>query len=553
MSATAPVDTPAVRVEPPAAPRPRAVVSGLRVVSACTLASRVLGLVRDVGMASLFGAGPVMDAFSVAFRIPNLFRRLFGEGALTAAFLPIFVRETNQSGPAAGWKLATAVLSVLTVVLCGLTLVGELILGAVAWFVPLGPEARLLVGLTAAMLPYVILICLAAQLSAMLNALDSFAWPALVPVLMNLIWIGGMVFVAPRFADLTAQAYVVAACILLAGVFQVVAQWPVLRACGCRLDFDWAWAKSRVGEVTVAMIPVVLGLTVAQVNTLADSLVAWGLSPGANDPATIPRLGVAWPISPGAASALYFGQRLYQFPLGVFGVALSTVMFPLFARHAEAGRLDKLRNDLTLGLRLVFVVGFPASAGLMLLSEPITALFFRHGAFDAAALRQTASVVSAYACAVWAWCGLLIVTRASYAAGDRRTPLRLSIAAVVVNLVLLAMLVWPFGGTGLALGTSLTAILQFLAATWLLQDCTGRLDWKQLAQSMLKCATATIVMTLAGSGTLSLLPTGDNFTRALVRVSVPILSAVATYALMVRLLRIDEARLLLGTPHEKES
>lgn len=535
--------------EPPArstSPPVVGVFSGVRVVGLCTLASRVLGLIRDIGMASLFGAGPVMDAFSVAFRVPNLFRRLFGEGALTAAFLPLFVRETQRDGLESGWRLSSAVLAALTVALVALTVVGELVLAGLWWFVPLGPEARLLVGLTAAMLPYVILICLAAQLAAMLNGLNRFAWPALVPVLMNLIWIGGLVLVAPRFSDPERQAYALSGCILVAGVFQVVAQWPPLARAGFRFSFEWAWAKGRLRALGAAMTPVLLGLGVAQVNTVADSALAWLLAPGAESSATMPLPGnPAWPVSAGAASALYFGQRLYQFPLGIFGVALSTVMFPRLATHAESGRMDLLRDDLQLGLRMVLAIGLPASAGLMLLSEPITALFFEHGAFDSDDLRRTASVVAAYGVAVWAWCGLLILTRAAYAAGDRLTPLRLSVWAVGLNLVLNLILVWPLGGTGLALATSITSIAQTLALGWRLQRSVGRLDVRNLALALAKSLAATLLMAAVGFAALAMLPESESLVGRVIRVVAPFAASVAVWFGAATLLRIDEVRLLL--------
>lgn len=532
---------------PPAEPVAASVFAGVRVVGLCTLASRILGLVRDIGMATLFGAGPVMDAFSVAFRIPNLFRRLFGEGALTAAFLPLFVRETHHGEPGAGAKLATAVLTVLTLVLGAITLAGELVLAGMLLFAPLSAEGRLLTGLTAALLPYVVLICVAAQFSAMLNALNQFAWPALVPVLMNILWIAGMLWVVPLFSDPAVQAYALAVCILVAGAFQMVSQWPVLRRAGYHFDLDWAWARPRLRELFSAMAPVLVGLTIAQINTVADSFLAWALSPGVNDGPAMPLPGSPpWPVSSGAASALYFGQRLYQFPLGIFGVALSTVMFPLFARHAEAGRLDLLRDDLGLGLRLVLAIGLPASAGLVLLAEPVTSLFFRHGAFDADALRQTSAVVAAYAIAVWAWCGLLIVTRASYAAGDRRTPLRLGMVTVGINFVLTLFLVWPLGGPGLALATSTTAIIQISAATWNLQRKVGRLDWQRLLSCAGRCLIATAVLAVVGYATLIVLPEGESLLVRLVRVAAPIVTATAAWFATVTLLRLEEVWLLIA-------
>lgn len=539
------------RTEPSATPapedRPQRLFVGLRIVSLCTLASRILGLVRDIGMASLFGNGPVMDAFSVAFRVPNLFRRLFGEGALTAAFLPLFVRETNRHGREAGWRLSSAVFAALSVSLVGLVLAGEAVLWVLWTTSAHTMESRLLLGLTAVMLPYVVMICLAAQQSAVLNALDRFALPALLPVVMNVIWISGIFILAPRASSAETQSYIVAGCVLAAGLVQCVAQWPALARLGYRFSWDRSTAWEQVKEVSAAMMPVVLGLTVAQANTLADSLMAWGLAPSDGGPATMPLPGnPAWPVAAGTASALYFGQRLYQFPLGIFGVALGTVLFPLLSRHAENGRLDLLRRDLGLGLRLVLAIGIPASVGLMILAEPVTALFFRHGAFDEADLAQTSRVVAIYAMAVWAWCGLLIVTRGAYAAGDRRTPLQLSVWAVVVNLVLNLALVWPLGGAGLALGTSATAILQMIAASLLLQKQVGTMDWRRIGSTLAKTIIGAAVMTAIAIPMDRVLPHSNEMASRLLRVAVPLAGGIAGYAAVARILRLDEFWMLFG-------
>ncbi|MGH7200279.1 MAG: lipid II flippase MurJ, partial [Planctomycetaceae bacterium] len=315
----------------------------LRLVSLLTLLSRVLGLARDVGMAVVFGGGPVMDAFSVAFRLPNLARRLFGEGALTAAFLPVFVRELEaHSGRQSAWKLASAVLGLLAITLTALVLIAEaLLIGLMEWG-GFSAETDLLLGLTAVLLPYLIVICVAAQISAVQHALGQFAWPALLPALLNVIWIAALAVAVWLFETDRQRIYAVAVCVMLAGVVQVLAPLPALWRLGFRFDAGWWSARRQVQEIARAMLPVVLGLSVTQLNTFADSLIAWGFAAplGASD-ATMPLPGgPAYPLDSGTASALYFGQRMYQFPLGVFGVALGTVLFPLLARHAERGRLD---------------------------------------------------------------------------------------------------------------------------------------------------------------------------------------------------------------------
>ena len=520
----------------------------MRTVSLLTLLSRILGLVRDVGMAALFGGGIVMDAFSVAFRVPNLARRLFGEGALTAAFLPTFIREMEQSGRRAAWQLASAVLGLLTLALCVLVLLGELSLWGLSLVWQGSAEADLLIGLTAVMLPYLILICLAAQISAILHALGHFTWPAMLPIVLNGVWISAIWWVAPRFESQTAQVYAVAVCILIAGFVQFAAPLPTLHRLGFRYERAWQAARAKVAEIGRIMLPVLVGLSITQLNVLSDSLIAWGFSRPESGPAAMPLPGSPqYPLEVGTASALYFGQRMYQFPLGVFGIALGTVLFPLLSRHAAAGRLDRLRDDLMLGLRLVVCVGLPASLGLVLLATPLTSLLFQYGAFDVEDARQTAAMTSAYGIAVWAYCGLLIVNRGYYAVGDQQTPLRVGLAMVLLNLVLNLTLIWYLGGPGLALGTAVCAMLQVAIVVWFIQQRIGPLDWPRLARTTFRAAVATGVMSLACWVTLHQLDPltpGDRLTDRLLRVFVPLLASVLTYLAAAKLLRMDEIWLL---------
>ncbi len=517
------------------------VFSGLRIVSLCTLFSRVLGLVRDVGMAVLFGNGALMDAFTVAFRIPNLARRFFGEGALTAAFLPVFVREMEHNGRDAAWKLGSAVLMLLGVSLCVIVLLAELsLLGISAWG-NLSSEAAILIRLTAILLPYLILICLAAQISAMLHALGHFTWPALVPVLLNVIWIAGIWWIAPQFESPLEQITAVSICILIAGVFQMLAPWPTLGRLGFRYDPHWREAKPKVKEILTGMIPILLGLSITQLNALADGLIAWGFS--APEAATDLELA-EYPMESGTASALYLGQRMYQFPLGVFGVALGTVMFPLLSRHAQRGDFDSLRRDFLLGLQLVVCIGLPASAGLVLLSEPMTELLFRHGAFDDHDAMQTTIMIRTYGIAVWAYSALLIVHRGFYAVGDKTTPLRVGLLAVLCNLILSFSLMWSMGGQGLALATAISAMLQIGLVTWAFQKQVGKLEWQKLASTIFRAATATAFMSYACWGSLQFL---DHFglSSRLLNVALPLAVSLLVYFLAAKLLKLQVLALLV--------
>lgn len=460
--------------------------------------SRVFGLIRDMAMASRFGNGPVLDAFTVAFRIPNMARAWLGEGALTTAFLPAFVAELQQAGIAAASRLAAAVSVVLGIALCGMVLVAEIVLWGIGHFFSLSAEAELLRQLTAILLPYVIFICLAAQWNAVLHAHGRFFWPALVPVVLNLVWLASLWGIVPRVHGAAAQMVVMSACVVVAGAAQLLFPLPLSWRMGYRLRTDLTAALPQVKTILLQMLPVLAGLSVTQFNTVVDSLLAWGFSrpeAGAAEISWWP--GVNYPLSPGTASALYLGQRLYQFPLGVFGVALGTVLFPVFTTHAQRKDWPALRHDFALGLRLVGAIGIPASAGLMLISRPLASLCFERGAFDAADAAQTADMIAAYGCGVWAYCGLLIAQRAFYSMNDRMSPLRLSMIAAIVDLVLNLTLMWWLGGVGMAFTTALVAAGQCIATSWLFAKKLGEFDWKPVCFSLAKTVIATLVMSVA--------------------------------------------------------
>lgn len=347
--------------------------AGFRVTSFGTLASRVLGMVRDMATAALLGLSGdgVMDAFVVAFRIPNLFRRLFGEGALAASYLPVLSAKLEHDRRAA-WQLASVTLVWLAVILAAVVLVAEAVCAGVWLLYGDAPGMNLLVGLSAVMLPYLFFICLAAQVSGTLHALAHFSAPALAPTLLNICWLAAIWLIAPQWTDdKHLQAYVLAVAVLVAGVLQLAVQLPVLHRLGFRFDYNWQASREAVGEIVRSMGPMVIGLAVTQINSFFDSLLAWGLSAPADGSAKIAWLGGAidYPLQQGAVAAIYYGERLYQFPLGLLGMAVATVIFPALSRHAARGQFDRLAEDLTVGVRLVLFLAVPASAGLVLIRK----------------------------------------------------------------------------------------------------------------------------------------------------------------------------------------
>ena len=523
-------------------------IAGARVTSLGTLASRLLGMLRDVATASLLGlsGGGVMDAFVVAFRFPNLFRRLFGEGALAASYLPELAGQLEKDRESA-WQLASATLTWLAVVLVILLLVVESACG-LAWLL-LGdvPGVGLLVGLTAVMMPYMLFICLAAQASATLHALSHFSTPALVPVVLNVCWLIAVLVVAPYFApDRQAQAYVLAVSVLIAGVLQLGMQIPVLRAFGFRFDYNWAASRAGLGRIVSAMGPTVLGLAITQINTIFDSLIAWGLSGGTTE--RIAWLGgrMYYPMQQGAAAAIYYGERLYQFPLGILGLAVATAIFPLLSRHAARGDRGKLGADLSLGLRLVLFLGVPASVGLIILSEPLARLLFERGQFTAEDTERTARMIAAYSTGVWAYCALPVVVRGYYAISDRITPVRVGVAVVGLNLGLNLLLIWPLAEVGLALSTSLAAAVQLLLLVAIFSRRKISLDFRLLGWTTIRTVLATLLMAAAGYAVLHSLPPSGGLAVKLARVLGPFIVAVAVFCATYWALKGRELGILMG-------
>ncbi len=525
-------------------------LSGVRITSLATLASRVLGMVRDMATAALFGlaAGGVMDALVVALRIPNLFRRMFGEGAFAASYLPVLTAQLDTDRQAA-WRLASVAFSWLAAVLVAVVLLGQLVC---LWAYGLwgdDPQAKLLITLSATLLPYMIFICLAAQAAATLHALSHFTMPALAPVMLNLCWLIAVWGVVPWVTDdKHAQAHVLAACILVAGLLQFVMQLPPLWRQGFRFDYDFSAARDSLREVCQTMLPTMLGLAVTQVNTMLDSLLAWGLA--APGPAATLSLGawgsVSYPMRQGAAAAVYYGERLYQFPLGILGVTVATVIYPLLSRHAARGNHRRLANDLTLGLRLVCFLALPATVGLMLLGTPIARLLFERGEFTANDALRTGRMITWYAAGVWAYCALPVLVRGYYSLGDHRTPVRIGLIAVGLNLGLNLILVWPLGELALALSTAAAAGLQAILLAWLFSRRAGSLGWTALGRTIFQtgCNTAAMAAGCLGVGRLVEFNSASTSGR-LLAVVVPLLVGGVVYLSAAALIRSRELQLLL--------
>ncbi len=490
---------------------PHGFVAHAALVSGLTLVSRLTGLVRDAVLAATFGLGWVADAFFVAFLVPNLFRRLFGEGALTAAFIPRYTRLLKDD-PEAAQRFATFCLTVLAVVLTSVVLLGEAVLIFVSLALPPeGERAALTVRLTMVMLPYMPMVCGVAFLGAVLQVHGRFGPTAAAPVLLNVVMIAaaGVAFVtAPTDGSVHTPARVarwLAWSVLLAGLaqlaWQVAAVWRDVRP-----RRGTAGLSPHVRQLLKTMGPMLIGLGAFQLNTLLDALIAFvgSPAPGVVDPSGgfFGVASLAYPMQGGDVAALQWAQRLYQFPLGVFGIAIATAIFPALAR--AAADTQAYRETLQRGLRLTVFIGLPATAGLMLTALPLTRLVYERAAFTTGAAPRVATILLGYGAAVWAYSMTHTLTRAFYAKDDARTPLRVTLGMVACNLLLNLVLIWPLGAAGLAWSTAVTAIGQAGVLLWLIRRHTDRPVNGFVLDGWLRAAALTLVMAAGVAGTLHL-------------------------------------------------
>jgi putative peptidoglycan lipid II flippase len=426
-----------------------------RTVAGLTLVSRVLGLVRDLVTVRVFGDTAVGSAFAAAFAIPNMFRRLFGEGALSAAFIPEYTTLADED-PARADKLASLVIGLLALITGGITVVAELGLLAVLLVAPGDADRALSLKLIMVCLPFMPAICIAAILGGMLQARGRFGPWAAAPILLNLCVIAAAVPFFFLEADPAAWAYPIAASAVLSGVLQVL--WSLWALRGV---VRWTRAFGDVGDRARAMLrrmgPVLIGLGTLQVNSFVDTLIAmWPNWVGA----TV--AGYDYPLDERANAILFYSQRLYQFPLGVFGIAVATAAFPMLARDAK----DPARFASTLGrgVRLSLFIGLPATFGLLAVREPLVAVLYSGmgDGFSEEGVRRAGAVLLGYSAAIWAYSLNQLYTRAFYAAGDTSTPMRIAVAMVGANVTLNVVLIWWLQEAGLAWSTAVCATGQMM-------------------------------------------------------------------------------------------
>ena len=450
------------------------------IVGMAVMCSRVLGLIREQVFAWLFGGGKEMDAFTVAFRTPNLLRDLFAEGALSTAFVTTFSKKIATEGEAAAWQLANKVATLASIFMSGVVVVGIVVAPIVVHVLAPGfadtpGKMELTAFLAQLMYPFILLVSLGALVMGMLNARNVFGIPAMASSFFNIGSIVGGVTLAwwldPTFGPKALVGLALGT--VVGGALQLAVQIPSLRRLGYHYRPDFAWRDEGVRTILRTMGPAIVAASSVQVNVMVNTWFA------------------SW-LENGSAYRLNIAFRLMQLPLGVFGVAIGTVTLPLLSRIAAAGDRGEFGAVLGRGMRLAFVLTLPATIGLMMLSRPIISLLYEHGKFNAHATDQAAIALQGYALGLCAYSALKILSPAFYAIDKRRTPMVVSFISIALNALVNWLFTFKFGWGihGLALGTGCVAITNFLLLYILMRRETSALGGRELAVTLGKLAVA---------------------------------------------------------------
>ena len=455
----------------------KAMTRAAGVVGFWTTLSRILGFVRDMVIALFMGAGPGADAFFVAFRIPNLLRRLTAEGAFSAAFIPTYVETLQKDGSSEAARLARITFTFAAIVLCVVTVAGVMfspwIVRVVAQgFVDDPSKFELTVHLNRIMFPYIFFISLVALAAGVLNSMGHFGAPAAAPVLLNIAMIGSVAIFCTYFN--VEPFYALAWGVVAGGILQLLLQLPYLVAVGVRLRPDFHFRHPALKKVGTLFVPAAFGGAVYQINVMVGTFLA--------------------SFIPGAVSWLYYADRIVELPLGMFAIALGTAILPSMSRQATNGDLAALTRSVSFGLRLIAFFTIPAMVALILLREPILSVLFQRGRFTWLDTQATAYALLWYTVGLWAFSGLKVVTQAFYSMMDTRTPLWVAIGAVIVNLGAGLLLMGPMKQGGLALATSLAAAFNVAILFAILIRRLGQFPIGEFVSSLTKISIASLIM-----------------------------------------------------------
>ncbi len=516
------------------------------IVSIAVMFSRILGLVREMVFARYFGAGFLNDAYQVAFRIPNVLRDLFAEGALSAAFVKVFTDYQINKSEKEAWQLASLVMNALAVILSLITIIGIVFSKQFVDLIAEGfsPEkAALATTLTQIMFPFILLVALAAVAMGVLNTKGVFGIPASASTVFNITslifglglayWLSGggwAKFGKDSIPDLPAQWAIIGMAIgtLIGGAAQFLMQVPSLFKVGFRFSPLLSFTDEGVRKVMTLMAPAILGTSAVQINVLINTFFVSGIDGG-----------ISW---------LGYAFRLMQFPIGLFGVAIGTASVPILSRMASEGKLSEFRNTLSSSLSLVFLMTLPSACGLIVLGEPIIRLIYERGAFNAADVSMTADALAGYSIGLTGYAAIKVLSPAFYAINDAKTPMIIAVASIAVNALASYffrnwMMQYNMGHVGVALATSSVALVNFFALAILMRRKIKRLNGREIFSSFTKIAIASAVMSVVCYFSYYFLAKSLGISGLLIRIIeafIPIGFGGLIFLLMAKILKINE-------------
>lgn len=536
------------------------------IVSIAVMFSRVFGLVREMIFARYFGAGFLYDAYVVAFRIPNVLRDLFAEGALSAAFVKVFTDVQIKQGDKEAWRLASLVLNALAVVMSAICIIGILFSRQFVGLVADGfsPEkAALATTLTQIMFPFILLVALAAVAMGVLNTKGVFGVPASASTVFNIVsivfglglayWLsgGGWLNSGDKNAvpDFPSQWAIIGMAIgtLIGGAAQFLMQLPALHNVGFRFSPVFSFADEGVKRVIALMTPAILGTSAVQVNVLMNTYFVSGID--------------------GAQGWLSYAFRLMQFPIGLFGVAVGTAAIPVLSRLASENKIKEFRDTVSSSMNLVFLMTLPSACGLIVLGQPIVRLIYERGKFDATATSMTAVALAGYSIGLTGYAAIKILSPAFYALNDAKTPMIIAIVSIAVNFIGSYFLrdwlshygVTPetphgYGHVGVALATSIVALVNFFALAVIMRGRINRLNGREIFRSFLKIAAASAVLSAVCYFSYRLLSDRlgvGSFGVKLTEALVPIVLGGLAFLIAAKVLRVQELEQAFGMIRKK--
>ena len=500
------------------------------VIGLGTFLSRVLGFLRDMVIANFFGAGLAADAFFVAFRIPNLWRRLVGEGSLTISFIPVYTEYLTQQSEEETRKVTNIAFTIAGVALCLLTLLGVVFSPALIHliapgFVRIPEKFQLTVTLNQIIFPYLFFMGLFALCMGILNSLRHFFAPAFAPIFLNISIIFSVLFLYNTFEK---PVMTLAVGVLAGGILQFFFQIPFLVKKGIRFQFNFNFRHPAIKRIGSLMVPGLIGTAVYQLNVFVDTIFA-SLLPG------------------GSVSYLFFADRVMEFPLGIFAIAIGMASLPSLSGLAARGKTDEMKETLLFTFRLVCFISFPAMVGLIALKTPIVNVLFQRGLFDRQATEMTARALLCYAVGLWAIAGSRTVVPTFYALQDTWTPLKIALVCLGANVVFIAIFIYPLKHAGLALATSLSSTLNLLLLFRGLHRKLGRIEFEKIVKSLGRILLASIAM---GGVAYLVCSQGDWSRTGGILQKVPlllaaILAGVGTYGVLCYWMKDEEMLFLL--------